>query len=487
LDHHEAHPPQPEDLDLAVVGAGAAGLWGGLHAAWRARGAGGADVRIAILDSRSQVGAKILMSGGTRCNLTHAEVTPQDYRGASPRRIARFLRGHPPAESIRVFQEELGLPLKMEGENVYPADDRARSVLEAVTSGLHRAGVPLRTGCRVVGLERIQKGLDRIQEGPDRIPANPAGSKPNPMEGVAPEPTARWRLLLRGLDGDSLPPVHAHRVLVATGGCSYPRTGSDGAALSLLRRLGHTVVPPVPALTPFVMDRHAKRNLSGITTPVRLTLERDGKVIAESYGPLLWTHFGVSGPAVLDLSGHWARSKHDHPEAALRVLASFLPEARPEQTEAGWIETGRLHPQRTIRSHFHGLPQRLLQKLVEEAGVDPSVPLAQTQRDQRKSVLLTLHAYPLPVTDVFGFGKAEVTSGGIPLDEVDDGLESRLLPGIHLAGEVLDVDGRLGGFNFQWAWSSGAVAGRSAVDRLWKRPGPDSYRRLPGDGSENRK
>lgn len=485
--------------DLAVVGAGAAGLWGALHAAWTARRLGGRRLRVLVVDGRAQVGAKILMSGGTRCNLTHREVLPSDYRGASPRRVARILRAHPPEESLRVFQDVLGLPVKEEpGGKIFPGDDRAQSVLQALLSGLGKEEIPLLSGHRLVGLQpsRGEASRGAFSRGePSR--GEPSRGEPSPREpgrveprlvepgrlesGDAAEAPRPWRLVLekarastkagpRSAEPSTLPEparvsLLAQRVLLAAGGCSYPRTGSDGSVLALLARLGHRVVPLVPALSPFHLSGSLHEELMGISTLVRLLLLRDGKEIARSAGPLLWTHFGVSGPAVLDLSGFWARSRADHPEAQLRVVASFLPDSTEERSDADWIEGGRAFPQRTVRVHFRVLPQRLFDALAREARVDPSLPLAQTPREHRRALLRILHGMELPVVRTAGFGKAEVTSGGIPLEEMDDGLESKILPGIHLAGEMLHVDGRLGGFNFQWAWSSGAVAGRAAVER----------------------
>ncbi len=432
--------------DLVVIGAGAAGLWAA-GAARRARDGAGASGRteisasgrptISLLDGRERIGVKILMSGGTRCNLTHAEVLPGDYRGSSPRRIARFLRAHPASEALRIFREELGLAVKEEpGGKLFPADDRAASVLEALLRGV--AGVPLLSGSRWTGLERAGEGL--------------------------------WRISRRGPDGDAQPPLVARRVIVATGGCSYPRTGSDGSGLAILRRLGHTVVKPVPALSPFVLEGNLHVELQGIACPVRLTLRVNGRKTFETAGPMLWTHFGVSGPAVLDVSGVWARTRADNPEARLAVSASFLPDRDPQEEERAWIESAGRRSDLTIRRRYAALPARLLSALAELAGAEAALPLAQTPRETRRALIERLCAFPLPVRDVYGFGKAEVTSGGVPLDEVDDGLESRVAPGIHLAGEVLDVDGRLGGFNFQWAWTSGSAAGRAAVERLGTAP-----------------
>jgi predicted Rossmann fold flavoprotein len=428
--------------DLVVIGAGAAGIWAAIQAAHAARAArateaGAPPLRIAVLDRREKVAAKILMSGGTRCNLTHREVVPEDYRGGNRNRIARVLRAHPAAESLRIFTEELGVAVKAEpGGKIFPADDKATTVRNALLAALERAGVPLLRGRRWCGFEST------------------GGEFP------------RWMILVRDEADRPLAPVETRRVIVATGGCSFPESGSDGTGYAILRDLGHAIAEPLPALTPLRLGGGFHADLSGIATPVRLELRVDDRVESIAEGPMLWTHTGVSGPAALDLSGPWARARHERPDAGIVVLASFLPGESAESVEARWLDEARRNPARTIRGLLSALPQRLAESLVRAAGVDPALPLAQTPRARRQAVIGSLLRFPLPVDGVLGFGKAEVTSGGVPLEEVDRGLESRILPGVHFAGEVLHVDGRLGGFNFQWAWSSGAVAAQAAVARL---------------------
>jgi hypothetical protein len=427
---------------VLVVGAGAAGLTAALRAAQ-----GGA--RVVLLNAHPRVGLKILMSGGARCNVTHAEVSERDFHGGSPRVVARILRAFTPGQTLAWFEDELGVPLKLEDSGKwFPASDDAQSVLDALLGACARAGVELRAGEQVVRLEPREGGGWRA--GVRRVAdASAFGS------GVAAHGGGAWPL-------PAAEPGHWHeaeRVVVATGGLSFPRTGSDGTGYALLTALGHTVHAPVPALTPLAATDDLCRAAQGLTLPAELTLWVDGRVDTRARGSLLVAHFGYSGPAALDLSRHWHRA-----EGRERwVSASFVPGESLESLETQWLLEAKRHAGRGVRTLLGAwLPERLADLVTARSGLG-GVALSQTPRERRLQVLRAVLEHDCAVTGTLGYEKAEVTAGGVPLAEVDPStLESRVAPGLHLCGEVLDVEGRLGGFNFQWAWSSGTVAGRAA-------------------------
>jgi predicted flavoprotein YhiN len=431
--------------DVVVVGAGAAGL----TAAIRAAESGASTV---LLNAHPRIGLKILMSGGTRCNVTHREVTERDFHGSSRHAIARVLRAFTPEEA-RAWFEGLGVALKLEETGKYfPVSDDAQTVLDALVSAVTRGGVSVGSGARVVRLERLDGGGFRvgIQEvgtsaafGDGRVAAPGAGAWPLP----AGEPVRR---------------IEAARVILATGGLSFPRTGSDGTGYGLAASLGHTIVPPVPALTPLTSRDVLCAKHQGLTFDAGLALWVDGRVSERVHGSLLLAHFGYTGPAALDLSRHWHRAEVARER---RVTLNALRGETRESVAAGWVKVAKHTPQVPLRRWFAGrLPERLLDRLCLEAGVDPAVAIAQVDREARARLLDALTERDLHVTGTLGYEKAEVTAGGVPLAEVSTAtMESRRCPGLHLCGEILDVEGRLGGFNFQWAWSSGTVAGRSAA------------------------
>jgi predicted flavoprotein YhiN len=439
-------PQDAASIGVVVVGAGAAGL----TAAIRAAEAGASTV---LLNAHPKIGLKILMSGGTRCNVTHAEVTDRDFHGGSRHAIARVLRAFT-AEAARAWFESLGVELKLEETGKYfPVSDDAQSVLDALLGAANRAGVSIGSGARVVRLERREGGGFRlgIQDvgasaafGHGRVSAPGAEAWPLP----AGEP-GRW--------------IEADRVILATGGLSFPRTGSDGTGYALAAALGHTVVPPVPALTPLTSKDALCVKHQGVTFEAGLTLWVDGRVAERVSGSLLVAHFGYTGPAALDLSRHWHRAEGARER---RVTLNALPGETHESVAAGWVKVAKHTPQVPLRRWFAGrMPERLLDRLCLEAGVEPGAPMGQVDREARARLIGALVARDLHVTGTLGYEKAEVTAGGVPLDEVNTAtMESRKCPSLYLCGEILDVEGRLGGFNFQWAWSSGTVAGRAAGD-----------------------
>ena len=429
---------------VVVVGAGAAGLTAALRAAE-------SGARVTLLNAHPKVGLKILMSGGTRCNVTHATVTERDYFGGSRNVVARILRAFTPAQTLGWFQDQLGVPLKLEETGKYfPVSDDAQTVLDALLGACERAGVTLRAGARVVRLERAggawRVGVQRIADSAAfGNEVAPAGQVVWPLPDVAVD---EW--------------LDAEAVVVATGGLSFPRTGSDGSGYALLTSLGHTLVPPVPALTPLASPDPFCMGARGVTTYAALTLWVDGKKSETREGSLLFTHFGLSGPVALDLSRHWHRAEGH----ARRVTINFVPGESEEMLTAEWVGAGERRSGRGSRSFLGArLPERIADMLTAESGLG-GVAMSQTPKQRRAQMLALVLERDLEVVGTLGYEKAEVTAGGVPLSEVNAStLESRVAPGLYLCGEVLDVEGRLGGFNFQWSWSSGTVAGRAAAKK----------------------
>ena len=429
---------------VVVIGAGAAGLTAALRA-------GQAGARVTLLNAHPKPGLKILMSGGTRCNVTHREVSERDFHGGSRRVIARILRSFTVPQTLEWFERDLGMELKLEESGKYfPASDKAQAVLDALLAACDRAGVQIMCGARVVRLERAGA---RWRAGVQHVDDSAAFSAEVRAVG-----RTTWELPEAG----ELSWIAADAVVLATGGLSFPRTGSDGTGYALATALGHTLVPPVPALVPLLSTDPMVKAAKGVTQDVELTMWVGEKRVESASGPLLVTHLGYSGPAALDISRHWNRAAG---AGERRVTANFTPWQTRETLLAFWLEAARQDPQRTVRRFLGGwVPDRIATEFAWEAEIDPARALAQVAKARREALLTRVTARDLCVRGTLGYEKAEVTAGGVPLAEVDPStLESRVAPGLWLCGEVLDVEGRLGGFNFQWSWSSGTVAGRAAA------------------------
>ncbi len=408
--------------DVIIVGAGAAGLATAIFAARASP-----HLRIRCLDGARRVGAKILVSGGSRCNVTNREVTERDFWGGSSRVVRNVLRAFP-AERAAAFFEELGVTLHEEEDGkLFPESNRSRTVLDALLNEASRLGIAIDTEHRVTAIRKDDDGF-ALSVGTETLAAR--------------------------------------AVAIATGGRSLPKTGSDGAGYDLVRRLGHGYIETTPALAPLVLDGDRHSALAGVSHPATLSLRVNGRLAIRLDGALLWTHFGMSGPVVLNMSRHWHHARLD--SANVEVLVNMLPGERFESLEAWWLGQERERPRAQVATVLADrLPASVADAWLAATGIAHDVTLAHLDRDRRRALVRALVEGPAAVVDSRGYAYAEVTAGGIPLEEIDPAtMQSRVCPGLYLVGEILDVDGRLGGFNFQWAWSSGWVAGHAVAKAL---------------------
>jgi predicted Rossmann fold flavoprotein len=403
---------------VVIVGAGAAGLMAAIFAAGT-----GADV--IVLERTTDGGRKILISGGGRCNVLPAALEPDRFISASPAHLVRhLLRAWPLEHQKAFFENEIGIPLKFEAEDrkYFPVSDRARDVRDGLIEFARRRGVGFQFSTSLTGLAKTADG---------------------------------WRVeTTKGT-------IDASSVILATGGLSVPATGSDGTGLRLAESLGHTIHDLYPALTPLTADPPVHAELSGVSLHVRLRAKEAkprGKT-RESHGGFLFTHRGYSGPSVLDISDVCTRSKH----ASLRAQWGDLDATAWEPLLTGGLGSVA----GLIAGH---LPQRLVDQLMREANVPLDRRVSDLRRSERIALIERLTSCPLPWTGDEGYKKAEVTGGGVALEEVDlRTLESKIAPGLFLCGEMLDAFGPIGGHNFAWSWSTGRAAGIGASALLGHR------------------
>lgn len=436
----EKPPDELNTADLAIIGAGAAGLMAAIFAGRDAS----PDTKIVLLDGAKKIGAKILIAGGGRCNVTHDVVYPADYfGGSSTNTVKKILKSFTVQDTVDFF-ESLGVQLKREDTGkLFPTTDKARTVLDALLKAVHDAGVELRNQSRVIGIEKQDR------------------SNHSPAFKIA-------------IDGQL--PLYASRVILATGGLALPSTGSDGVGYRFAKHLGHTVTETWPALVPLNLNAgHWLTPLSGITLQAELTLAgKTGKTLYKQAGPMLLAHFGITGPAAMDISRHL----RDYPDQAPRKLtANLCPDLTFEQIDRQLRDAADQHPTRAIGTLLKKrLPDRFVEALLDKyLGIQPTMHLAQMSKDDRKAICHALTALPLPVVGDRGYKYAEVTAGGVPMSEIQTKtMASKVCDGLYLCGELLDVDGRIGGYNFQWAWNTGRLAGLAAVKTLQPASRPDS-------------
>ena len=398
---------------VAVVGGGAAGLMAAITAAR-------VGARVLLLETRRAPGAKIRASGGGRCNVLPSQATLADfYTTGSVNTLRNILFSWPHEAVVHFFVKDLGLALKTESTGkMFPASDDARDVVDALVQAAQDAGVSFAYGARVTHMSRMSQ---------------------------------YWKLETCG--GVFL----AQNVIMAAGGLSLPKSGSDGGGWAMVQQLGHTLAPTYPALVPLCTGDARWQALAGLSTPARLQAVRAGKVVGEESGPVLLTHRGFSGPAVLNIS-RWFTA----PDAAgtlLQVnwgdhdwahLFSQGRESTPTLALGSWLR--------------QRLPKRLVETMGAVYGLGLETRLCDLTRARRLQAVAACAQAQVSISGSEGYRTAEVTGGGVPLAEIRaKTLESRTAPGLFLAGEMLDALGRLGGYNFLWAWVTGRRAGLAAA------------------------
>ncbi|QDU30069.1 tricarballylate dehydrogenase [Anatilimnocola aggregata] len=427
---------ETQPWDVIVIGAGAAGLMAAAEAAQRGR-------RTLLLEKNRRPGVKILISGGTRCNLTQAT----DKRGIvqAYREQGSFLHSAlallGPADLVKIVEDE-GVPTKREETGkIFPVSDRAVDVLAAFVNRFRRSGATMST----------EQTVERVDcDGEQFVVVT---------------------------NGKSL---RTTSVLITSGGKSYPGCGTTGDGYAWAEGLGHRIIPTRPALVPITTNEPWVLKLSGLTLPdivLRIAGEPDrvreaggeanlGKKMKkkspwldERRGSLLFTHFGLSGPVVLDISR--TVTGHSQP-TSLDVVCDFVPDIRAEDLDAGIREQCLAAGKKQVGGVLQKwIPHRLAEELFQRAGVSTEQRAAELSKASRAQLVRWIKEARIRVTGTRGFAKAEVTAGGVDLAEVDSRtMQSKLVPGLFFAGEVLDLDGPIGGYNFQAAFSTGMLAGQ---------------------------
>jgi len=405
---------------IGIVGGGAAGMTAAIAAA--GQGAG-----VTLFEGNERLGKKILSTGNGKCNLGNMDMSIEKYGTKNPELLQTYLERFGTNETIEFFRS-LGLLVKQKNGYLYPVSEQASSVLDALRFEIDRnPGICVKTGCRIDRIERDKKrNCIRVWSGKEAFCFD--------------------------------------RVILACGGKAAPGTGSDGSGYKLAQMLGHGLVPVVPALVQLKCREDWLKSIAGVRADAEITLIKNGRKETVERGELQLTDYGISGIPVFQISRKVGYILREQSEAEIRIdfLPDFVREGFAENLMRARIP---LEACNTVEEYFTGmLNKKLMTLFIKLAGLKPTEPVIGT--DVKKIVRVYELCRELKVHVYAGnsFENAQVCAGGIPLCELTDKLESKMAPGVFFAGEMLDADGRCGGYNLQWAWCTGYLAGVYAAD-----------------------
>ncbi len=407
---------------IGVVGGGAAGMTAAILAARN-------GAYVTLLEGNDRVGKKLLSTGNGKCNLGNTDLGPERYGTRSPGRLKVWLDQFDTEATIDFFCA-IGLLTKKKNGGLYPVSEQASSVLDVLRFEMEREErIRVRTGCRV---DRIRRDEER-----NRI------------------------LLWSGSEVLSF-----DRVILACGGRAAPKTGSDGSGYRLAEMLGHSLVPVVPALVQLKCREDWFKSVAGVRAEAEILLEDKEIGRIRERGELQLVDYGISGIPVFQLSGRINYILREKKEVTLKI--DFLPDCKGRAEEfSERLVRKRMPVERcgTVEEYFTGvLNKKLMTLMMKLAGLRPSEPAYGADPDKIRRVYELCRCLEVHVTGSNSFEHAQVCAGGVPLDELTEELESVKAPGVFFAGELLDVDGRCGGYNLQWAWCSGYLAGVFAAE-----------------------
>ncbi|MCR5626980.1 MAG: aminoacetone oxidase family FAD-binding enzyme [Lachnospiraceae bacterium] len=413
-------------MRIAIIGAGAAGMMAGISAA-----AGGATVF--LFEHNDRVGKKLLLTGNGKCNFTNVDVRAEYYNSSSDDNgvIPSVLSSFGNEDTIRFFGE-LGIYTKNRNGCLYPYSETASSVLDTLRCELKRLGVRELTDC-----------------GKIKVSVSPEG------------------FVVTGTKLDNRECIF-DRVILATGSKAQERTGSDGSGYRIASGFGHKSVKVLPALTQLKSNEKWLKGVAGVRADARVSLITDGEETASSRGELQLVDSAVSGICVFDISGRASRAFDEGKKVS--VMLDFMPDFPVGALVQFMTNRKNTRPEKTLEEYLTGVFNKKLNFLfLKMVGLKPDKKVSQLKEDEIKRLCELIKGVRVNITESAGFDRAQVCTGGIRLDEVNADLSSRKIKGLYFAGEILDVDGRCGGYNLQWAWSSGRVAALSAIGEKYDK------------------
>ena len=412
-----------QETDLVIVGGGAAGMMAGILAAR-------SGLCVSVLEKNRHFGKKLGITGNGKCNFTNVSQEPGDYRSDTPELAWDIVRRYPVSATLS-FMEGIGIEPYRRGSGYYPASELAGDMTKALLLELERLSVTCRTNVSVNGILLDRNGF------------------------------------LVQTEGYAYP---ASCVLLATGGLAAPQYGTEGDGYRLAEGLGHTLIPLCPALTALKVGAHPLTRLAGLRRFGAIRLYESAftahpSVFYEEKGELQFTSYGISGIPAMQLSRYAAKALKRG--AAVWAELDFCPEQSPAELRERIHKRSGVRAERSLSEWFAGwLPEKLCMVLLEAAGLEGKQTVAAVTREGWERLASSVKALRVPIEGVRSYDAAQTTAGGVALADCTEALESRWVPGLFFAGEVLDVDGACGGYNLQWAWSSAACAADGICQRL---------------------
>ena len=410
-------------MKVVIIGGGPAGMMAAISSAKY-----GNDVT--ILEKMNSCGKKLLITGKGRCNITNAASMEEFFKNipGNPKFLYSAFYTFDSSRMMEFLESE-GLRIKTErGNRVFPQSDHSSDVIRTLEKAMKKRGVTVRLHTRV--LEII------VQDGR--------------CSGIVAQKT----------EGGTKETLSADAVIAATGGVSYPSTGSTGDGLRFAKELGHRIVDVMPSLVPFEIREDFCRKMQGLSLKnVSMKMLKGKKVLYEELGEMLFTHFGISGPLVLTASCHFTK-----PEDDIRVVLDLKPALSEKQLDERILRDFSQNKNSYFKNSLGKLlPSKMIPVIVELSGIGPEKPVNEVTKEERRNLVALLKHLEMHVSGLRGFNEAIITRGGINVKDVDPGtMESKKVPGLYFAGEVLDLDAVTGGYNLQIAWSTGYLAGLSA-------------------------
>lgn len=409
--------------DIAIIGGGPAGMM----AAGRA---GELGARVVLIEKNKELGIKLLMTGNGRCNITNFADDPReiaDKFGKNGKFLFSALNIFSVQDTVEFFRER-GLEIKVEENNkAYPASGKARDVLDTLVKYMADGRAEIKTGSKVQDIDIAGNKIEKI-------------------------------ILESGEN------IEADKFVIATGGLSYPLSGSSGDGFIWATKIGHKVTDLNPALTPIIVNETFVEELEGMSLRnVEIGVyNKNGKKIELCRQDAIFTKNGMSGPAIIELSKKIGK---ELPGVIIKI--DFLPDIEFDKLDKAVQQDFYVKKNKLFRNSLDVLlPKKLIPVVVKLSGINPAKKVNSISRDERKKILHLIKEFTLSVKELAGFEKAVVTSGGIKLSEIDPkSMRSKIVDNLYFAGEILDLDGPTGGFNLQMCWSTGYVAGESAAKR----------------------